>query len=197
MTIREASPAQVGTWSAGAQLVAEHLRVPVLAGRLYLLPDKAVDGTAAYQADVAGLVKTLKRDGVDIEFALTKDARGYLSEYSADGVAASIALAVAIGVSSDGVKAAAKAIAAAARARVRAALGRSDTEADADTALVTVKIAELELGRPGIIMRGVEITGSVNQIERLAGETLSRSVPAPPPLEAATAPPELPGADGE
>src|SRR5215218_7484311 len=106
-------------WSAGKRLVAEHLQVSVLEGRLYLLPDKTADGLASYREDIAGLVKTLRRDGLDIEFSLPKDARTYRSEYSADGVVATILIGVAIGVSVGGVKAAAKAIAETARARVR------------------------------------------------------------------------------
>ncbi|KQV16572.1 MULTISPECIES: hypothetical protein [unclassified Kitasatospora] len=127
MALQETSPGQAREWSAGERLVAEQLQVPVLAGRLYLLPDETVDGAAAYREDIAGLIKTLRRDGVDIDFALPKNARGYRSEYSAESVVASIAVAVAIGVSSDAIKAAAKAIATAVRARVRSTLGRSET----------------------------------------------------------------------
>jgi hypothetical protein len=188
VVFREVSAGQAQEWSAGERLVAEHLQVPVLAGRLYLLPDKIADGVAAYREDLAGLVKTLRRDGVDIEFALPKDARVYRSEYSADSVIASITIGVAIGVSADAVKAVAKAIAAAARAWVRSALGRSNNEADADSALVTVKIAELEIGQNKVVLRGVEITGRTSQIERLAGEALGRPVVPSQELEEGSVP---------
>ncbi|MEV4451941.1 hypothetical protein [Streptomyces mirabilis] len=188
MVFQEVSASQAQKWSAGERLVAEHLQVPVLVGRIYLLPDKTADGVAAYREDIAGLVKTLRRDGVDIEFALPKDARVYRSEYSADSVIASIAIAVAIGASSEAVVAAAKAIASTARARVRSVLGRSDNEADADSALVTVKIAELEIGQDKVVLRGVELTGRTSQIERLTSEALGRLVAPPTELEEGSVP---------
>lgn len=166
-------------WSAAKRLCAEHLQVPVLAGRLYLLPDKTADGVASYREDIAGLIKALRRDGVDIEFALPKDARVYRSEYSADSVIATISIGVAIGVSVGGVTAAAKAIAATARARVRSILGRTGNEDDADSALVSVKIAELEIGQNKVVLRGVEVTGPTSQIERLIGEALGRPAESP------------------
>lgn len=188
MDSQAVSARSIQEWSAGDRLVAEQLQVPVVAGRLYLLPDENADGVAAYPEDIAGLVKMLKRDEVDIEFALAKGARVYRSEYSADSVIASIAVAVAIGVSTDAVKATAKAIAAAARARVRSVLRRSDTEDDADSALVTVKIAELEIGQSNVVLRGVEITGRTDQIERLAGETLGHPLAPPQELEESPVP---------
>lgn len=188
MVFQEVPTGQAQEWSAGDRLVAEYLQVPVLAGRLYLLPDKITGGVAAYHEDIAGLVKTLRRDGVDIEFSLPKDARVYRSEYSADGVIASIAIGVAIGISAEAVTAAAKAIAAAARARVRSAVGRSHNEADADSALVTVKIAELEIGQNKVVLRGVELTGRPSQIERLASEALGRPVAPPQELEGGPVP---------
>ncbi|MFG2718879.1 hypothetical protein ACGFW5_11410 [Streptomyces sp. NPDC048416] len=197
MVVGETPPQQVGEWAAGTRMVAKHLRAPALEGRLYLLPDKTIEGMAAYLGSTAGLVKTLRRDGIDIDFALPKDARRYLSEYSADSVIASIAVAVAIGVSSDAVKAAAKAIAATARARARSVLGRSDGVAATDDALITVKIAELELRQPGVTLRGVEITGRVSEIERLTGEALSRRAPQVPTSEANPVTQSLSATDAE
>ncbi|MFF2144413.1 hypothetical protein [Kitasatospora sp. NPDC058190] len=177
--------------------MAEHLQVPVHAGCLYLLPDKTVDGVAAYHEDIAGLVKTLKRDGVAIDFAVPKDARGYLSEYSADAILATIGVAVLTNLSTEVAKAVAKNIATTARARIRAALRRSDPAVDVEAALVTVKIAELEIGQPGVILRGVEITAHADQIERLAGEALLRPVSPIQYPEGSAAPQPLPGAEAE
>ncbi|MFD9061566.1 hypothetical protein ACFVZ3_08620 [Kitasatospora purpeofusca] len=185
MALQEPSLGQAQEWLLGERLVAEQLQVPVIAGRLYLLPDKVLDGAAGYREDVAGLLKSLRRDGVDIEFALPRGARSYLSEYSAESVAATIAVAVAIGVSSDALKAAARAIATTARARVRSSRGSGDTETDADVdgALVTVRIAELDLRQSGVILRGVEVTGRTSQIDRLINDALARPVSGPRPPE--------------
>jgi hypothetical protein len=59
---------------------------------------------------------------------------------------------------------------------------------DADSALVTVKIAELEIGQDKVVLRGVELTGRTSQIERLASEALGRPVAPPQELEEGSAP---------
>ena len=119
-------------------VTSDDIPAPVLVGpacdRVYLLPDKMIDGIAVYRDDVAGLVKTLRHEGVDVEFAYPREARRYLSEYSSTPPL----IMIAISVSSSLTTALIQHIAKIAWARARSAMGGSLATAEVGAAQVTV-----------------------------------------------------------
>jgi hypothetical protein len=158
--------------------------------RLFLLPDKTVDGVGIYKDDVAGLVKTLKHNGVDIDFALAREDRRYLSEYGAADVAAVIMLAVAGNLTGDVIKG----IAATVWHRVRAAIGAESTQEEVDSANVTVRIAEIVRNDHETVIRGLEITSRVANIEGIIRDAISNGSPTqlPPGTSESTEPEDAP-----
>ncbi|MFE7596006.1 hypothetical protein [Streptomyces sp. NPDC057494] len=148
-------------------------------GRLFLLPDKTIDGMGIYRDDVAGLVKTLRHNGVDIDFASAREDRRYLSEYGAAGeVVAVIALAVVGNYTGDLLKI----IARTAWQRARSAIGTGPSREEVDSATVTVRIAEIVRSDQETVIRGLEVTSPVADIESLLRGAISdRRPPDLPP----------------
>ncbi|MDI5971535.1 hypothetical protein POF50_019745 [Streptomyces sp. SL13] len=152
---------------------AEDLPTPVLVtpanSRLFLLPDKTVDGVGIYKDDVAGLVKTLKHNGVDIDYSSAREDRRYLSEYGAADVAAEIMLAVAGNLTSEVIKSIAMTV----WHRVRSAIGAESTQQEVDSANVTVRIAEIVRNDHETVIRGLEITSRATEIEGIIRDAIS------------------------
>ncbi|MFD9720789.1 hypothetical protein [Streptomyces sp. NPDC059076] len=142
--------------------------LPQPGNRLYLLPEKTIDEVALYGDDAAGLIKTLKSRGVDIEFSHPQQDRKYLSEYSSTDVVAVISLAVAASLTGDLVKA----IARVAWKRVQISVGTERTEEITPPPSVAVRIAEIARSDDGVTIRGFEITGPIGSIE----EALQRAI---------------------
>ncbi|TLS40189.1 hypothetical protein FE633_42990 [Streptomyces montanus] len=165
-------PGQVLTASAGS--------------RLFLLPDTTLDGVGIYRDDAAGLVKTMRHQGMDIDFALPREDRRYLSEYGAIDVVAVIAVAVAGNLSTDVLKSIGQLV----WHRARSALGGGCTPQQVDSAPVTVKAAEVTRNGDEIVIRGLEVSGRAADIEGLLRNALSAQDPT-------ALPPAAPDATGE
>ncbi|QTD95779.1 hypothetical protein [Streptomyces cyanogenus] len=152
---------------------AAHLPATVLTAptgdRVFLLPDSSIDGMALYRDDVAGLIKTLRHLGVDIDFACAREDRRYLSEYGATEVVATIGLAVVTTLTTDLVKS----IVLTAWQRARSSLGPSCPDEEVDEARVTVKIAEIVRTENETAIRGLEITSRLADIETLIQAAVS------------------------
>ncbi|WP_234337749.1 hypothetical protein [Streptomyces sp. NRRL WC-3725] len=157
---------------------------------MFLLPDKAIDGVGIYRDDVAGLVKTLRHHGVDIDFASAREDRRYLSEYGAAEVVAVIGLAVAGSLTSDLIKGVAVAV----WHRARSALGPRSTQEEVDSAHVTVRIAEIVRNDRETVVRGLEVTSRVADIESLIRNAISERQPTqlPPGTSDVTEPEDAP-----
>jgi hypothetical protein len=173
-------PAHVIRWD----VTSADIPAPLLAGpacdRLYLLPDKTVDGIGVYHDDVAGLVKTLRHEGVDVDFAYPLETRRYLSEYSATHILTTIALSASVPLTAALVQSIVKI----AWARARSAMGGTPATAEdeVETAQVTVKIAEIERTDSGTIVRGLEVTGPLANLEDVLRAVVADPQPGPPAL---------------
>ncbi|MFF9396999.1 hypothetical protein [Streptomyces griseoluteus] len=170
---------------------AAHLPGTVLTAptgdRVFLLPDSSIDGMALYRDDVAGLIKTLRHRGVDIDFACAREDRRYLSEYGATEVVATIGIAVVTTLTTDLVKS----IVLTAWQRARSSLGPSCPDEDVDEARVTVKIAEIVRTENETAIRGLEITSRLADIENLIQTAVSDPARAElPPADPNGAAPE-------
>ncbi|MFF1643207.1 hypothetical protein ACFVXA_37465 [Streptomyces sp. NPDC058246] len=146
--------------------------------RVFLLPDSSIDGIAVYRDDVAGLIKTLRHRGVDIDFACAREDRRYLSEYGATEVVATVGIAVATTLTTDLVKS----IVLTAWQRARSSLGPSCPEEEVSEACVTVKIAEIVRTGNETVIRGLEITSQLADVENLlqaAASDLARAELSP------------------
>ncbi|MEU0450993.1 hypothetical protein [Streptomyces tendae] len=172
----------VTRWDISAADLPETVLTAPTGGRVFLLPDSRVDGMAVYRDDVAGLIKTLRHRGVDIDFACAREDRRYLSEYGATEVVATIGIAVATTLTTDLVKS----LVLTAWQRARSAVGSSCPDEEVDEARVTVKIAEVVRTENETAIRGLEITSRVADIENLI-----RAAMADPPRA------ELPPADSD
>ncbi|MFI0989701.1 hypothetical protein [Streptomyces exfoliatus] len=166
----ESSNKKVTSWNVSKNDLPSQVLAAAGSGRLFLLPDKELDGVGIYRDDVAGLVKTLRHNGVDIEFACARENRRYLSEYGAnDGVVAVIGLAIAGNFAGDLIKV----IARIAWNRARSALWANSTTEEVDSANVTVRIAEIVRNDQETAIRGLEVTGQVAEIESLLNSAFS------------------------
>ncbi|WP_370084273.1 hypothetical protein [Streptacidiphilus sp. MAP12-16] len=145
---------------------------------MYLLPDKTVNGIGVYRDDVAGLVKTLRYESVDVEFAYPRESRRYLSEYSATPVVATIAVSVSASLTT----ALVQCIVRIAWARARSAMGGNPPTAEVGSAQITVKIAEIERTDAGTVVRGLEVTGPVGNLEELLRAAVTGPQPGAPVL---------------
>ncbi|MFC7219618.1 hypothetical protein ACFQLX_15805 [Streptomyces polyrhachis] len=170
----------VTRWEISIADLPERVLTAPTGGRVFLLPDSHVDGVALYRDDVAGLIKTLRHRGVDIDFASAQEGRRYLSEYGATDVVATIGIAVATTLTTDLVKS----IVLTAWQRARSSLGPSCPDEEIDEARVTVKIAEIVRAENETIVRGWEITGRLADIDNLVQLAVSDPIRA-----------ELPSAD--
>ncbi|MET9722420.1 hypothetical protein [Streptomyces zaomyceticus] len=162
----DGNPSQnlVMRWDIPQEDLPEKVLTAEADGRLFLLPDKLIDGVGIYRDDVAGLVKTLRHNGVDIDFASAREDRRYLSEYGAAGeVVAVIALAVVGNYTGDAIKS----IARAAWQRARSAIGAASSREEVESAYVTVRIAEIVRSDQETVIRGLEVTSPVANIESL------------------------------
>jgi hypothetical protein len=153
----------VTRWDVSAGELPKQVLAAPAGNRLFLLPDKTVDGVGLYRDDVAGLVKTLRHHGVEIDFAVAREDRRYLSEYGAADVVAVIGLAVAGTITSDLIKSVALAV----WQRTRSAIGGEPTPEEVDSANVTVKVAEIVRNDQETVIRGLEVTSRVADIESL------------------------------
>lgn len=169
MTDACASQTLVTRWDVSVGDLPTRVLTAHESGRLLLLPDKTVDGVAVYRDDVAGLIKTLRHRGVDIDFASAREDRRYLSEYGAAEVVAVIGLAVAGNLSSDLVKNVALTV----WHRALSALGAESTREEVASANVTVKIAEIVRTDQETVIRGLEVTGPVADIEPILRDAVS------------------------
>ncbi|MEV0761701.1 hypothetical protein [Nocardia sp. NPDC050435] len=130
--------------------------------KLALLPDRLDLETemAYYREEVAGTLKLIQRQLPDADFSLPSTQRRYLSEYGIDGVTTFIGLAILTPLIYD----VAKACVSAAAVRVRARLGMAPTENVAQQP-ITLRVAFLNSGSSEV--RGIEITGTVEEVERV------------------------------
>ncbi|WP_432121044.1 hypothetical protein [Streptomyces sp. S1] len=161
----------VARWDISAADLPERVLAAPTGSRVFLLPDSHADGMALYRDDVAGLIKTLRHRGVDIDFACAQEDRRYLSEYGAIEVVATIGIAVATTLTTDLVKS----IVLTAWQRARSSLGPSSPAEEVDEARVTVKIAEIVRAENETVVRGLEITGRLTDIENLIQRAVSDS----------------------
>ncbi|WYB31080.1 hypothetical protein V6574_16450 [Streptomyces sp. SM1P] len=176
----------VTRWDVSATDLPERVLTAPSGSRVFLLPDSRVDGVAVYRDDVAGLVKTLRHRGVDIDFACAREDRRYLSEYGATAVVATIGIAVATTLTTDLIKS----IVLTAWQRARSSLGPSCPVEEVEEARVTVKIAEIVRTESETAVRGLEITGRLADIDSLVRMAVSDSVRAelPPAVQDDAAP---------
>ncbi|MFD9046448.1 hypothetical protein [Streptomyces zaomyceticus] len=160
----------VTSWSVAKGDLPSHVLAAAESGRIFLLPDKEIDGVGIYRDDVAGLVKTLRHNGIDIDFSHARQDRRYLSEYGAnEGIVAAIGLAIAANYAGDFVKV----IARIAWNRARSALGANSTTEEIDSANVTVRVAEIVRNDQGTVIRGLEVTGQVQDLDNLLNDAFS------------------------
>ncbi|WP_078627297.1 hypothetical protein [Streptomyces exfoliatus] len=160
----------VTRWDVPKEDLPSQVLTAAAGGRLFLLPDKTIDGVGIYRDDVAGLVKTLRHNGVDIDFASAREDRRYLSEYGAAGeVVGVIALAVVGNYTGDLIKS----IARTAWQRARSAIGTGSSREEVESATVTVRIAEIVRSDQETVIRGLEVTSPVVDIESLLRGAIS------------------------
>ncbi|MER7978297.1 hypothetical protein [Streptomyces sp. NPDC095817] len=167
--MREEITDAVTRWDISAADLPETLLAASTGGRVFLLPDSSIDGMALYRDDVAGLVKTLRHRGVDIDFAYEREDRRYLSEYGATEVVATIGIAVITTLTTDLVKS----IVMTAWQRARSSLGPSCPAEEVDEARVTIKIAEIVRSENETVIRGLEVTSRLAEIENLIQAAVS------------------------
>lgn len=171
-------PEHVTRWDVTEEDIPGPLLAEPVSERVYLLPDKTVDGIGVYHDDAAGLVKTLQHEGVDVEFAYPQKIRRYLSEYSATPVLTMIVVSVTSSLTTALIQSIVKI----AWARARSAMGGSPAAAQVHIAQVTVKIAEIERTDAGTVLRGVEVTGPVGSLEELLRSAITGSQQIPSAL---------------
>ncbi|MBW1604673.1 hypothetical protein JJV70_21725 [Streptomyces sp. JJ66] len=177
----------VTRWDISAADLPERVLTAPTGGRMFLLPDSRVDGVAVYRDDVAGLIKTLRHRDVDIDFACAREDRRYLSEYGAIEVVATISIAVATTLTTDLIKS----IVLTVWQRARSSLGHNCPIEEVDEAPVTVKIAEIVRAENETVIRGVEITGRLTDIDNLIQRAVTDSARAElPPADPDDAAPE-------
>ncbi|MFF1322407.1 hypothetical protein ACFVZZ_23690 [Streptomyces chartreusis] len=174
----EETTGAVTRWDLSASDLPATVLNAAAGGRVFLLPDSYVDGMALYRDDVAGLIKTLRHRGVDIDFACGREDRRYLSEYGASEVVATIGIAVATTLTTDLVKS----IVLTAWQRARSSLGPGCPDEEVGEACVTVKAAEIVRGENETVIRGLEVTGRLADIENLIQAALSDPARAELPL---------------
>ncbi|MEW1759672.1 hypothetical protein AB0393_24570 [Streptomyces cyaneofuscatus] len=184
MTDTDSSQTSVTRWDVSVGDLPGKVVAAAESSRLFLLPDKTIDGVDLYQDDVVGLVKTLRHHGVDIDFASPREDRRYLSEFGATDVVAVIAIAVAGNLTGDLLKSVALTV----WHRACSALGASSAREQAGSANVTVRIAEIQRNNRETVVRGLEVTGQVADVEALIRDAISDRQPT-------QLPPGLPDAD--
>lgn len=183
MTDTRSSQKCVVPWDVSVGDLPTQVLAARAGGRLFLLPDKTIDGVGIYRDDVAGLLKTLRHHGVDIGFASAREDRRYLSEYGAADVVAVIALAVAGSLTSDLIKSVSLVL----WHRARSALGADPVRDEVGSANVTVRIAEIVRNDQETVVRGLEVTSPVADIESLIRDAISDRRPTWLPPEASDA----------
>ncbi|MFI1236830.1 hypothetical protein [Nocardia salmonicida] len=154
------SGATVSEWAPEEQLWdVDHL---IGSGaRLALLPDRIDPGTgiALYKEEVAGTLKLVKRQLAEVDFSMPSNRRKYLSEYAIGELTTFVGLAIVSPLIYDVVKASVTAV----TVRVRARLGLAPTD-DVSRETVTLRVAIFNGG--SFEARGIEITGTVEEVER-------------------------------
>ncbi|MFI2030563.1 hypothetical protein [Streptomyces buecherae] len=153
---------------SAADLPAAVLDAPASA-RVYLLPDASVDGVAVYRDDAAGIVKTLRHRDVDIDFAVPREGRRYFSEFSAAVVVTTVCVAVVSTLTADLIKN----IAVTTWQRARSALGADLPPEQVGEVRVTVKVAEIVRTDEETVIRGLEVTGRLADVEGLLQTAVS------------------------
>lgn len=127
---------------------------------LYLLPDgtDAAGNYYLYRDDVAGMVKVVRSGKCDLRFGAPSAKRRYLSEYGAlDEVIVAISLGVIGNLTYDLIKS----IYLILSERLRATLGPGHE----DEGKLNLRVAEIELTPHGRIIRGLEATGSLDEVD--------------------------------
>jgi len=151
----------VVAWSPTRELTEGAVLENASEGTLLLLPDKFSEaGKAQYRDFNAGLIKTLKANGVSLEYAYSRDERTFLSEYSAGEIIDSIVLGVVGNYTADVIKMMASVV----WQRVRVATHREGKELE--QVKVSLKIAEYSIEADRKVVRGLEYTGPVGGIEK-------------------------------
>jgi len=152
--------ATVNEWVPEVQLWdVDHLASS--GAKLVLLPDR-IDpdtGVAYYKEEVAGTLKLVKRQLADVDFSVPSTQRKYLSEYAIGEAFTFVGLAIVSPLIYDVANAAITAVS----VRVRARLGLAPADEIARES-VTLRVAFLTAG--SFEARGIEITGSVEEVER-------------------------------
>ncbi len=184
----DSEPAHVAAWDVAIDHIPARVLAETVSERVFLLPDKTLDGIGLYRDDVAGLVKTLRHDDVDVDFAYSQETRRYLSEYGSVDLLAVIEVAVVNDLTAPIIQNIVKIV----WARARSAMGGNDREGELEGARVMVKIAEIEHTPSGPVVRGIEATGPVKDLEQLLRAVLVESGSAPGAL-----PDGDPDSDGE
>lgn len=173
VTDAHSSKKRSARWDVPTEDLPARVMAAPASSRLFLLPDQTIDGVGIYRDDVAGLVKTLRRRGVDIDFASAREDRRYLSEYGAGDLVAIIGLAVAGNLTSELIQG----IAVAVWHRARSALGTDSTPEQVDSANVTVRVAEIVRNDHEVVVRGLEVTSPVADVEGLIRGLISDRMP--------------------
>lgn len=148
----------VSPWDPTAALTTDVVIPP---DALVLLPEW-IDGQdrALYRDENAGLLKTLRAEGVPVVYAYPADRRAYLTEHGA----ADVLVEIAVGVAGNATSAVLGWIAALTYTRVRGALG-ANGEPQVDATEVTVRVVEVHETAAGRTTRGVEVTGPVGSLK--------------------------------
>ncbi|MCS7479074.1 hypothetical protein ACFFQW_25960 [Umezawaea endophytica] len=139
-------------------------------GTILLLPDKISGGYALYRDDVAGVVKTARSNGIDVEFAYTQERRKYLSEFSASEVVSAIFLGVAGNLTTDVTKSIYYLVNLRAMAALRSFGGHGPVESEH----VHLHMDRFEQDGEWRVIEGFDFKGPVGDVENVLRELMSR-----------------------
>ncbi|MEU0513777.1 hypothetical protein [Amycolatopsis sp. NPDC006125] len=129
---------------------------------LFLLPERIADnGDGLYPEDLAGLPKTARASGIDLQFSHHANARRYLGEYTASEIWLSIGLGIVGNLSTDLIKLMYRTI------RIKAKKLALENDVAVEEVPVRLKIAAVDLDGEKRRISGVEITGRSAAVEGL------------------------------
>jgi hypothetical protein len=156
--------AEVVPWQPTSNLIDPSTLAEAEPGTILLLPDKIDDsGRALYRDGSAGVVKTTRAYGADVQFAWPTEHRAYLSEFGAGEIVANIALAVIGNFTHDTAKHVVQLL----RLRLAAALGRSLGDVANDSSPVTVKFSRFEQAADRRLIEGFECSGPADSVTQI------------------------------
>lgn len=152
-------------WAPAHTLIPTDLSERETKATLFLLPAKIDDTRGAlYLDESAGLVKTLKAQDEENEFAHGKEDRAYLSEYGAgdlvEYVVASITLGVIGNVTTDILRRIVKA------ARILVKRRTFGSPGEVERSHVSIEIAKIEENQGARIIEGIKYRGDMAGFER-------------------------------